>query len=80
MKSMRATLLVAPAVTCSGRLLASFKVVISEGEQSLTPPLIGTAAMASTPKKTLPEAGAIKEKPEEENTATLGLLLGTTRV
>ena len=38
--------------------MTSFEVLNSEGEQSLTPPLMGIAAIASTVKNTLPEAGA----------------------
>ena len=56
-KSMRATLVVEPAVSARGWLFASFDLVISEGEQSGTPPLIGRAALASTVKSTSPATG-----------------------
>lgn len=61
-------------------MLASVDVMISEGEQSAVPPLFGTAARASTVNKTGAAAGVEKLNPEEENTPTLGLLAGTTRV
>src|SRR5260370_27206663 len=41
---------------------------------------MGTNARASTVNSTSPEAGAVKLTPDEENTPTLGLLAGTTRV
>ena len=54
--------------------------MISDGEQSAVPPLFGSAARASTVKGTGAAAGVEYVKPEEENTPTLGLLAGTTRV
>lgn len=80
MKSMRATFVVAPAVTVKVMLLSSLEVIISEGEQSATPPLLGTVAMASTVKGTLPVAGTEYVNPDDANTPTLGLLPGTTSV
>ena len=53
-KSMRATLVVEPAVTASGWLFTSLEVVISDGMQSATPPLLDTAA---TVKSTSPATG-----------------------
>src|SRR2546429_3995160 len=41
-------------------------------------PLMGTAACASTVKRTSPLAGAENVRPPAANTATLGLLAGTT--
>lgn len=81
-KSVRATSVVMPAVTLSGRggVLASLEVMISGGMQSGFPPLMGTAAWASTVKRTSPLAGAEKVRGPDTNTATLGLLPGTTSV
>jgi hypothetical protein len=67
-------------VTASGMSVASVEVMISDGEQSGLPPLLGRAARASTVKRTGAAAGVVKVNPEEENTPTLGLLAGTTRV
>src|SRR6266852_3571455 len=80
LKSIRATFVVIAAIAFRGMLLSSFEVVISGGVQSAVPPLIGTNARASTVNSTSPEAGAVKLTPDEENTPTLGLLAGTTRV
>jgi hypothetical protein len=55
-------------------------VVCSEGVQLGVPPLIGFDAIASTVKRTSPEAGAVYVTVPEENTPTFGLLAGTTRV
>src|SRR5260370_19022338 len=80
LKSIRATFVVVAAITFSGWPSVSFAAVISGGVQSAVPPLIGTNARASTVNSTSPEAGAVKLTPDEENTPTLGLLAGTTRV
>src|SRR6267142_876746 len=58
----------------------SVEVIISEGAQSGAPPLSGTAACASTVKRTSPPAGAEKLKPPARKAPTLGLLAGTTSV
>ena len=80
LKSMRATLVTVAGVTASGALLASVEVMISGGEQSGVPPLLGNAARASTVKSTGAAAGVENVMPDEENTPTLGLLAGTTSV
>src|SRR6266852_711324 len=80
LKSIRATFVVIAAIAFRGMLLSSFEVITSGGVQSAVPPLIGTNAWASTVNSTSPEAGAVKLTPDEENTPTLGLLAGTTRV
>src|SRR6266480_4645356 len=69
-----------PGVTLSGcgGVLASLEVMISGGMQSGFAPLMGTAACASTVKRTSPLAGAENVRPPAANTATLGLLAGTT--
>ena len=66
-KPVRATLVVVPAITLSGcgGVLASLEVIISGGMQSGFPPFIGTAACASTVKKTSPLVGAEKVRPPE---------------
>src|SRR5258708_40110965 len=73
-------MVVAPAVTCSGLLLASRVVVWVAGEQLGVPPLSGTKASARTPNKIFPVAGGVKETTPPEKVPTCGLLAGTTRV
>ena len=80
LKSLRATIVTVAGVTTSVALLMSVVVMISDGEQSATPPLFGIAARASTVNGTGAGAGAEKVIPDELKTPTLGLLAGTTSV
>ena len=57
LKSVRATVVSVAGVTTRATLLMSVVVMISEGEQSATPPLLGIAARASTVNGTGAGAG-----------------------
>jgi len=57
LKSERATFVTVAGVTDSGALFASVEVMISDGEQSGVPPLLGKAASASTVNRTGAAAG-----------------------
>jgi hypothetical protein len=79
LKSMRAAVVVAPAVTASAILVASLLVVWVGGEQ-IAALDVGLIASASTVYRTGAAAGATNVTLPAENVPTFGLLAGTTKV
>jgi len=57
LKSISATVVVVVDSAFKGNALESFATICSDGAQSGVPPLRGTAALASTVKRTSPVAG-----------------------
>jgi len=79
LKSMRAAVVVAPAVTTSGILVASL-LVVCEGFEQIAAFDIGFIASASTAYRTGAAAGATNVTLPAENVPTFGLLAGTTKL